>query len=155
MRELELKWDSAGLVTVVVQDRHTGEIRMVAHADAAAVDKTIESGDAWFWSRSRKSLWRKGETSGHVLRVAEVWADCDGDAILYLVDPEGPSCHTGAATCFFRRLDGAAHADAATADPTLLRLERTLAGRAASTGTKSYTRSLLDAGAPLIGEKIR
>ncbi len=155
MAELELKWDAAGLVTVVVQDRHTGEIRMVAHADRAALAKTIESGDAWFWSRSRSALWRKGETSGHVLRVAEVWVDCDGDAVLYLVDPEGPSCHTGATTCFFRRLDAAAADEQDPAAPTLLRLERTLAERAKSSGAKSYTRSLLDGGAPKIGEKIR
>lgn len=156
MSELELKWDAAGLVTVVVQDRHTGEIRMVAHADAPALAKTLETGDAWFYSRSRAALWRKGETSGHVLRVAEVWVDCDGDAILYLVDPEGPSCHTGAATCFFRRLgaEGPGPHESPAA-PTFLRLERTLAERAKATGEKSYTRSLLDGGAPKIGAKLR
>ncbi len=155
MSDLDLKWDAAGLVTVVVQDRHTGEVRMVAHADAAAIGKTLETHQAWFYSRSRASLWRKGETSGNVLDVAEVWVDCDGDAVLYLVDPAGPSCHTGAESCFFRRLDaGGAGAGEEPAAPTFVRLERTLAKRATSEGAKSYTRSLLDAGAPKIGAKV-
>ncbi|MFI5307183.1 MAG: phosphoribosyl-AMP cyclohydrolase, partial [Polyangiales bacterium] len=88
---LALKYDAEGLVTVVVQDRLTGEIRMLAHANEEAVRATLASGEGHFYSRSRKALWRKGESSGHVLRVVEVWADCDSDALLYLVDPEGPS----------------------------------------------------------------
>lgn len=149
----ELKWDAAGLVTVVVQDRLTGDVRMVAHADREAVEKTLASGDAYFYSRSRKALWRKGETSGNTIRVDEVWADCDGDALLYLVDPRGPSCHTGARTCFYRRLD--ADAEGLLGQPTLVRLEETLAARASSSAEKSYTRSLLEKGAPKIGEKLR
>jgi phosphoribosyl-ATP pyrophosphohydrolase/phosphoribosyl-AMP cyclohydrolase len=130
---------------------------MVAHADAEALAATLSTGDAHFFSRSRKALWRKGETSGHVLRVAEVWVDCDADAVLYLADPEGPSCHTGASTCFFRRLgpDGSLPEATSAAAPTFLRLERTLEARVASSGEKSYTRALLDAGAPKIGEKLR
>ena len=105
MRLEDLAWDDKGLVTVVVQDRHEGDIRMVAFANLEALRATLKTGQAHFYSRSRRSLWRKGETSGHVLSVAEVWADCDGDALVYLVDPEGPSCHTGVRSCFFRRLD--------------------------------------------------
>ena len=97
-----LKYDDQGLVTVVVQDRLTGEVRMLAHANERALRATLESGEGHFYSRSRQALWRKGETSGHLLRVAELWADCDGDAVIYLVDPEGPSCHTGRTSCFFR-----------------------------------------------------
>lgn len=146
-----LAFDDRGLVTVVVQDRLTGEVRMVAHANAEAVRLTIASREGHFWSRSRASLWKKGETSGHVLRVHEVWADCDRDALLYLVDPEGPSCHTGAESCFFERAMG----DGDRAVPMLSRLEGALAARAESSTGKSYTKSLLEKGAPKIGEKIR
>ncbi len=149
-----LAFDDKGLVTVVVQDRHEGDVRMVAHANREAVEKTIATGDAWFWSRSRKSLWRKGETSGHTIKVAEVWADCDGDALLYLADPIGPSCHTGTTTCFFHRLDVEKTDDASLGQPTLKRLEATIASRAAATSEKSYTRSLLEGGATKIGAKV-
>src|SRR5688500_2254707 len=95
-----LKWDAAGLVTVVVQDRVNGEVRMVAHASREAVGRTVESGEGWFWSRSRQELWRKGASSGNTLRVVEVREDCDADCLLYLVDSAGPSCHTGKRSCF-------------------------------------------------------
>src|SRR6186713_2754163 len=114
----DLKWDDAGLITAVVQDRLTGQVRMVAWMNREALDATLSSGFATFYSRSRRALWRKGETSGHVLRVFEVAVDCDGDTLLVLVDPEGPSCHTGRATCFFRRLDmtqGASESSASSA----------------------------------------
>ncbi|MBX3250029.1 MAG: bifunctional phosphoribosyl-AMP cyclohydrolase/phosphoribosyl-ATP diphosphatase HisIE [Myxococcales bacterium] len=149
-----LKWDDAGLVTVVALDRHVGEVRMVAHATREALARTLESGTAWFWSRSRAALWQKGESSGNVLRVSEVWADCDGDALVYLVEAEGPTCHTGAETCFFRRLDAEA-ADDDRARPSLARLGATITARAQSDAGKSYTKSLLDGGAAKIGEKLR
>lgn len=146
-----LKYDANGLLTVVVQDRITGEVRMVAHASAEAIARTLEDGEGWFWSRSRKALWKKGETSGNVLRVHGVWADCDRDAVVYLVDPAGPSCHTGAESCFFERALGS---PASRALPFVLVLEEALAQRASSSSEKSYTRSLLDRGAPKIHEKI-
>src|SRR5690606_36387417 len=129
-------------------------VRMVAHATREALERTLSTGDAWFWSRSRGALWRKGETSGHVIRVAEVWADCDGDAVLYLADPVGPSCHTGARTCFFAGPAADAHADAARGQPTLLRLEATIEARRAAAAQKSYTRALLEGGVAKIGGKI-
>lgn len=153
-----LEWDAAGLVTVVVQDRHTGEVRMLAHANRDAVARTLATGEGHFWSRSRQSLWRKGESSGNTLAVLEVWADCDGDALVYLVDATGPSCHTGRRACFYRHLDaaGVAHEPAGLdASPTLVRLADTLAARQGEDGDKSYTRSLLDEGAPKIGDKLR
>ena len=153
-----LKRDAAGLVTVVVQDRHTGLVRMVAHADDGAISATLESGFAHFFSRSRQKRWKKGEESGHVLRVQEVWADCDGDSLVYLVDPEGPSCHTGRETCFFRRLgaDGTlADQPPALASPTFPRLWAELELRRAASAEHSYTRSLLDQGAAKIAAKIR
>jgi phosphoribosyl-ATP pyrophosphohydrolase/phosphoribosyl-AMP cyclohydrolase len=153
-----LKRDASGLVTVVVQDRHTGLVRMVAHADDAAVRATLESGFGHFFSRSRGKMWKKGEESGHFLHVREVWADCDADCLVYLVDPEGPSCHTGREACFFRRVS----ADGTLADdpqhhagPTFTRLWRELEARRDAPADKSYTRSLLDKGATKIGAKLR
>ena len=153
-----LNYDEQGLVAVIAQDAETGEVRMMAYADQLAIARTLSTGLAHFYSRSRQRLWKKGESSGHTLRVREVWVDCDGDTLIYLVDPAGPSCHTGALTCFFRRLDadGAlVGASAETAAPTLLRLERTLRERKASDAGKSYTRSLLDAGPTKIDAKVR
>lgn len=160
----ELKLDAGGLVTVVAQDRRTGDIRMLAHANDEALRRTAETGRAWFYSRSRGALWQKGEESGNVLRVHEIWLDCDADAVLYLVTPSGPSCHTGRPTCFFRPLhgvagaaegDGAPEAGGAFASPVLSRLERELEARRVADGERSYTRSLLDAGPAKIGAKIR
>ena len=98
------KYDAAGLVTAVVTDYASGEVLMVAHMDAAAIAATRASGEATFFSRSRSRLWKKGETSGNVLRVVEMRIDCDQDAIWLLVDPAGPACHTGARSCFYRRI---------------------------------------------------
>ena len=103
---LDPKFDSAGLITAVATDRTTGEMLMVAHMNHEALELTIASGEAHFWSRSRQALWKKGETSGNVLRVAELRIDCDQDAVWLLVDPAGPACHTGARSCFYRRIDG-------------------------------------------------
>jgi phosphoribosyl-AMP cyclohydrolase / phosphoribosyl-ATP pyrophosphohydrolase len=151
-----LKWDAAGLVSVVVQDVASGEIRMLAHANAEAVQATLETGYAHFFSRSRGQLWRKGETSGHGLRVSEVWADCDGDALVYLAAADGPSCHTNRDTCFFRRLSPAGLVDdpARHASSVLPALWSELDSRRRSTGERSYTKSLLDAGTAKISEKI-
>jgi phosphoribosyl-ATP pyrophosphohydrolase/phosphoribosyl-AMP cyclohydrolase len=156
-----LKFDAQGLVTVVVQDRLTGEIRMLAHANRDAVERTLAEAQAYFYSRSRQALWRKGEESGHTLAVHEVWADCDGDALVYLVDPTGPSCHTGGTSCFFRRLDGlgvdakADAAEGARAQGALPRLWSELERRRDSGAEQSYTKSLLAAGAAKINAKLR
>lgn len=152
-----LKWDDAGLVTAVVQDEITGELRMLAHANREALQTTLDTGYAHFYSRSRNRLWRKGESSGHGLRVAEVWADCDGDALVYLAQAQGPSCHTERATCFFRRVladatvadDPTAHARAA-----LPRLWAELQARRVASSDASYTKKLLDEGTRKIGAKL-
>lgn len=99
------KFDASGLVTAVVSDR-AGALLMVAHMNAEAIALTQGSGEATFWSRSRGRLWRKGETSGNVLRVIEMRVDCDQDALWLIVDPAGPACHTGATSCFYRRVTG-------------------------------------------------
>ena len=97
------RFDAAGLVTCVVTDAGTGEVLMVAHMNAAALTKTIETGDAWYYSRSRGALWRKGETSGHVQRVVEMRVDCDQDAVWIKVEQAGAgACHTGRRSCFYR-----------------------------------------------------
>ncbi|MCC2975757.1 phosphoribosyl-AMP cyclohydrolase [Sphingomonas sp. PL-96] len=102
---LNPKYDAAGLVTAVATDAATGELLMVAHMNAESLAATLTSGEATFWSRSRNRLWKKGETSGHVLRVVEVRIDCDQDALWLRVEPAGPACHTGARSCFFRRIE--------------------------------------------------
>ncbi len=103
------KYDAAGLITAVVSDAATGRLLMVAHMNADALAATMASGEAHFWSRSRGRLWRKGESSGHVLHVVEMRVDCDQDAIWLVVEPAGPACHTLAQSCFYRRIgaDGA------------------------------------------------
>jgi phosphoribosyl-AMP cyclohydrolase len=100
----ELKFDANGLVPAIVQDAQTHQVLMFAYMNAEAVQATIENGYATFWSRRRARLWRKGETSGNVLRVRELRYDCDGDALLLLCDPAGPTCHTGEVSCFYRAL---------------------------------------------------
>lgn len=154
-----LRFDERGLIPVVVQDRMTGQVRMLAYASAEALARTLASGRATFFSRSRGELWEKGATSGNGLSVASVVADCDADALIYLVDPEGPTCHTGAPSCFFRRVgehglnetDGTGQSAAAFLDL----LEREIESRRESTAERSYTRHLLDRGAERIGAKIR
>lgn len=142
---MNVKWDERGLVVSVAQDRLTGEVRMVAWMNQAALEATRESGFATFFSRSRGELWQKGATSGNRLRVHAITPDCDGDTLILSVDPEGPSCHTGHTSCFFDPQDPA---------PYLVELERVIAERASSTAERSYTRSLLDGGAEKIGAKL-
>jgi phosphoribosyl-AMP cyclohydrolase len=104
--ELQPRFDASGLVTCVATDADTGEVLMVAHMNDEALRKTIASGEAWYFSRSRNTLWRKGETSGHVQRVVEMRMDCDQDAIWIRVQQTGAACHTGRRSCFYRKVDG-------------------------------------------------
>lgn len=103
---LDPAWDAAGLVTAVVTDRGSGKLLMVAHMDREALAATRATSEAHFRSRSRGRLWKKGETSGNVLRVVEMRIDCDQDAVQLIVEPAGPACHTGAPSCFYRRVAG-------------------------------------------------
>jgi phosphoribosyl-AMP cyclohydrolase len=103
---LDPKYDAAGLITAVATDRASGALLMVAHMNADALAATIATREAHFWSRSRAKLWKKGETSGHVLAVADIRIDCDQDAVWLICDPAGPACHTGQPSCFYRRIDG-------------------------------------------------
>jgi phosphoribosyl-AMP cyclohydrolase len=99
---MDFKFDALELLTAVVQDATTNEVLMVAWMNAEALRLTRQTGEAWFWSRSRDELWRKGATSGNTMRVRELRLDCDGDTLLLKVDPAGPACHTGEQSCFFR-----------------------------------------------------
>jgi phosphoribosyl-ATP pyrophosphohydrolase/phosphoribosyl-AMP cyclohydrolase len=157
-----MDFDEHGLLPVVAQDHLTGEVRMVAFASEQAVRLTLETGRATFWSRSRGELWEKGRTSGNTLAVKAVLVDCDADCLVYLVAPNGPTCHTGRASCFFRRatLDGSSPprivvSDAEVPAPTLLlQLEAVLESRKASNAKASYVKSLYEGGPPKIGEKL-
>jgi phosphoribosyl-AMP cyclohydrolase len=101
----DLKFDSKGLLTGIAQDANSGQVLMVAMMNAEAISLTLNTGLAHFWSRSRKSPWLKGETSGNHLEVKQIFIDCDGDALLMLVQPHGPACHTGHTSCFFTELE--------------------------------------------------
>ena len=102
--KVEVRFDGRGLVPAVVQDGGSGQVLMVAWMNEEALQRTLETGQAHFWSRSRQELWHKGATSGNFMDVREVWVDCDGDTLLLTVDPAGPACHTGERSCFYRRL---------------------------------------------------
>jgi phosphoribosyl-ATP pyrophosphohydrolase/phosphoribosyl-AMP cyclohydrolase len=146
---MEIAYDERGLVPVVVQDWRTGEVLTLAYANAEAVARTRATGELHLWSRSRNELWHKGATSGHTQRVRALRLDCDGDALLALVEPDGPACHTGERTCFHNgELEPPAPHEALPA------LERTLAARAAERPEGSYTVELLD-DPPRIGAKVQ
>jgi phosphoribosyl-ATP pyrophosphohydrolase/phosphoribosyl-AMP cyclohydrolase len=152
----DLKFDDRGLMPAVVQDWLTGQVRMCAFVSREAIARTVETGRATFFSRSRGALWEKGETSGNTLHVRELYIDCDADTLLVLVDPAGNSCHTGQPSCFFRRLAGEKVVDETVPAAAFLnRLETEIQSRRASSSEKSYTKSLLEAGTGKIGDKVR
>lgn len=158
----DIAFDAHGLVPCVVQEWSTGEVLMLAYMNQESVEKTLSSGHTWFWSRSRESLWNKGETSGNVQKVRELRYDCDADALLALVDQTGPACHTGTQSCFDGRLlsgstagsPGTGPADAGPLFLTLTDLERTIGGRRGAAPESSYTARLLEGGVPAIGAKV-
>ena len=106
----DLKFDERGLVPVVVQDADSGLVLTLAYANEEAVRRTLDTGTSWFWSRSRQEYWNKGATSGNTQKIVDVRFDCDSDALLYLVNPAGPACHTGEETCFYRSMKDAEQA---------------------------------------------
>jgi phosphoribosyl-ATP pyrophosphohydrolase/phosphoribosyl-AMP cyclohydrolase len=145
---MEVAYDERGLVPCVIQDWRTGEVLTLAYMNEEAMARTRETGELHLWSRSRGELWHKGATSGNTQAVKALRLDCDGDAVLALVEPAGPACHTGARTCFH-------NGDTETRAPheVLPGLERTVAARATDKPEGSYTAQLL-ADPPLIGEKV-
>lgn len=145
---MDIAYDERGLVPVVIQDWSTGEVLTLAYANALAVQKTRETGELHLWSRSRDELWHKGATSGNVQRVRALRLDCDGDALLALVEPAGPACHTGARTCFHE-----GELEPLAPHEVLPDLERVLEQRKARRPEGSYTVTLLD-DPSLAGEKV-
>jgi phosphoribosyl-AMP cyclohydrolase / phosphoribosyl-ATP pyrophosphohydrolase len=143
-----IHFDEKGLVPCVVQDARTGEVLTLAYMNREALERTHASGETWFWSRSREELWHKGETSGNVQRVRELRWDCDADAILALVEPAGPACHTGERTCFHNGELEPVPGEAVAA------LERTIEQRREERPEGSYTAELL-ADPGRLGEKVR
>ena len=147
---VEIAFDENGLVPCVTQDWSTGEVLTLAYMNRDALDRTLESGEVHFWSRSRGELWHKGETSGNVQRVRSLRYDCDADALLALVEPAGPACHTGERTCFYRAVGD----EAVAPHEALPALGRTLAQRRDELPEGSYSAELFRAGTDRIGAKV-
>jgi phosphoribosyl-ATP pyrophosphohydrolase/phosphoribosyl-AMP cyclohydrolase len=146
----KLKFDERGLIPAIVQDVRTREVLTLAYMNAESFARTVETKETWFWSRSRNKLWHKGETSGNTQKVVELLLDCDGDAIVVLVDPAGPACHTGARSCF----DSAGTAQLITTDQLLDRLYDLVKEREKARPTGSYTAYLFDEGLDKILKKL-
>ena len=147
----QVQFDERGLVPCVLQDFASGEVLTLAYGNEESLQLTIETGEVHFFSRSRNRIWRKGEESGNVLKLKQLRIDCDGDAIVALVEPTGPACHTGERSCFYRELEG--DEPALVPHEALAALQRTLRARAAERPAGSYTVKLLD-DPGLIGEKV-
>ncbi len=151
---VDLKFDERGLITVVAQDYRTGEVRMVAWANKEAVEKTLETGYAHYFSRSRGRIWKKGETSGEFQRVREVRVDCDGDTLIYVIDQEkNRACHLGERNCFFRRIDGS-RVEKPLPFETLARLQEVIEKRLEERPEGSYTVRLADQGTDRVIQKF-
>jgi phosphoribosyl-ATP pyrophosphohydrolase/phosphoribosyl-AMP cyclohydrolase len=152
-----VKFGVDGLVPVVAQEVRSGDVLMLAFANREALERTLTTGLAHYYSRSRAALWQKGESSGHLQRVKEVRLDCDGDAVLYRVEQTGPACHTGTRTCFARTVDRGEGPPMEQEDPgghVLTRLAATIASRASDMPADSYTAKLLERGLPKISQKV-
>ena len=147
----QVTFDDNGLVPAVVQDAGTGRVLMVAYMNQESLERTLETGETWFWSRSREELWRKGESSGNTQTVREIMLDCDGDTVLVRVDQVGVACHTGEPDCFFNRIGG----DEAESFALLGDLEAVISQRAGEDDPESsYTAALLDRGVDAVCKKV-
>ncbi|AEI38842.1 bifunctional phosphoribosyl-AMP cyclohydrolase/phosphoribosyl-ATP diphosphatase HisIE [Paenibacillus mucilaginosus] len=156
-----VKWDAHGLVPAIVQDALSKEVLMMAYMNEESLKLTLESGETWFWSRSRQELWHKGATSGHTQKVTSLRYDCDGDTLLVLVEQKGPACHTGSYSCFFNdvKLGALAGAEAAAANESdrfamLAKVEAVIAQRDAERPEGAYTTYLFEKGIDKILKKI-
>lgn len=143
---MQIRYNADGLVPAIVQDVQTGKVLMMAWMNAEALNRTRETGLVTFFSRSRSVLWTKGETSGHTLKLVEIVADCDGDTLLVKAIPTGPACHTGTDTCWGESNDRSL--------VFLAELEEIITRRAQAPAAESYTRRLIDAGAPKVSQKV-
>jgi phosphoribosyl-ATP pyrophosphohydrolase/phosphoribosyl-AMP cyclohydrolase len=151
---MTLTYDANGLVPAIVQHAHTGEVLMLGYMNEAALTATQTTGLVTFFSRSRQQLWTKGETSGHVLNLVEIRRDCDSDTLLVLALPHGPTCHTGAPSCFAWQLDGSESAQRVPALSMFGRLDALVTARKARMPEGSYTTKLFTGGVDRIGKKI-
>ncbi len=153
-----LRWNEQGLIPVIVQDVQSKEVLMLAYMNRESLEKTMETGMTWFWSRSRQRLWQKGETSGHVQRVREIRVDCDRDTLLVLVEQTGPACHEGTYSCFSRQFaeEQASFATEPAPDrfAILNRLETIIAAREAERPEGAYTTYLFEKGLDKILKKV-
>lgn len=152
-----LEFDSNGLIPAIIQDHRSETVLMMAYMNRESLRKTVTSGQVHFWSRSRKTLWHKGATSGNRLNVREIWVDCDGDTLLVRADPEGPACHTGRPTCFFRTLRGGKMRRPGPSPAKALILDQVydvILDRKRFPKKKSYVSSLLRSGQDGILKKI-
>ena len=150
-----LKRNENGLIPAIAQHHETGEVLMLAYVSAESLARTLRDGDAWFYSRSRQSLWHKGEESGNFMRVKSLLVDCDGDTLLMKVDPVGPACHTGAVSCFFNELDAEPSYEASEANVGVLEeLFAVIKDRQANPTAESYTAKLLQSGIGRVSQKV-
>ena len=159
-----IKFDERGLVPAIIQDNQTGQVLMMAYMNAESLDKTLSTGKTWFYSRSRQALWMKGETSGHVQSVKDVYYDCDEDTLLFKVEQTGAACHTGHYSCFYRNMEGEEVAPVlvdpnrvygSTAGPGILyELYDLILDRKAHMPEGSYTTYLFDKGLDKILKKV-
>ncbi len=152
----QIRFDERGLIPVIAQDANTDAVLTLAYASREALEKTLETGEAHYYSRSRQELWRKGATSGNTQRVVEVRLDCDEDALLYRVEPQGPACHTGEDSCFFTTLAGTEVQDgSAPGFGTIVeKLAQTIAERHKEMPEESYTAGLIRRGTPRVAQKV-
>ncbi len=150
----ELRWGSDGLIPAVVQDAATGEVLTLAYMNRESLARTRELKETVFYSRSRQSLWHKGESSGNSQTVISVMADCDQDALVVRVDPRGPACHTGARSCFFEEVEGFDPAQGRSLGAVLGELERLISSRKLERPEGSYTARLFDKGIKRILQKV-
>ncbi len=151
---MKLKLNEQGLIPAIAQDRDTGDVLMVAYMSPESLERTLDTGEAWFFSRSRQDLWHKGETSGNVIKVHEVQVDCDTDTILLKGSPAGPACHTGKPTCFFQGLDGADLEFEAAGPAVVDELFSVIESRKKAAPEGSYVAKLLHEGIDRIGKKV-
>jgi phosphoribosyl-ATP pyrophosphohydrolase/phosphoribosyl-AMP cyclohydrolase len=152
----EIRFDERGLVPVIAQDVNTGAVLTLAYANREALERTLENGEAHYYSRSRGELWRKGASSGNTQKVVEVRVDCDGDALLYRVEPRGPACHTGEESCFFTMVagEGVAGAGEVNFGAMVDSLAGTIAQRHREMPEGSYTAKLLGGGTERVAQKV-
>jgi phosphoribosyl-ATP pyrophosphohydrolase/phosphoribosyl-AMP cyclohydrolase len=152
----EIQFNNQGLIPAICQDASSGQILMVANMNPESLGLTMTTGDVHFYSRSRQEIWHKGETSGNFLKVRSIQLDCDGDALLFQVDPAGPACHTGAASCFFTNLEKefAPNSHISTGPEILSELFHLVEDRKINRPAGSYTTALFDSGTSRIAQKV-